>query len=565
MLGWIQVRNIAVIDELQVDFEPGLNLLTGETGAGKTILIDALSLILGARASTDLVRTGKEQASVEAGFELPEVPEALTRRLGEAGVDIDGDGIVVRREIAAGRGKGRVAINGAAGAAALLRDIAPFLVDVHGQGETATLAKSETGLELLDRSVDYRGQKQKVLEAYRRFAELEQEESRLESAAKDIESRREVLTFQVEEIQRDNPIEGEDAELEDERRLLAHGERLRTLTDEAYGTLYDDESSVIARLAHVWKQVGELAEIDGRLKPYLGSREAVGSQLDDLALFLRDYREQIRSAPGRLDEVENRLAQLERLKKKYGGTLEAVLAQRARYQKDLDQVEGSSHALAETREQKADATQKYLSAARELSKRRTAAAKSLQAKVVQELRELAMEKARFSIEVRVPENASQERSFWRDSGLDTVELLFSANPGEELRPLARIASGGELSRFMLALKTVAARAGDSRTLVFDEVDAGIGGRVADVVGEKLKALSGSHQVICVTHLPQIARFADAHFRIEKNEAGGRTVTRVLRLDRKGRVDEIARMLAGSKVTDTARKHAEQLVAGKELI
>ncbi len=576
MLGWIHVRNIAVIDELQVDFDPGLNLLTGETGAGKTILIDALSLILGSRASTDLVRTGTEQATVEAGFELPELPKPLEQRLGAAGIDVEGEQIVVRREVAASQkgpksqhsrrskrgGKSRVAINGAAGATALLRDIAPFLVNMHGQGETGTLAKAESGLDLLDQSVDYRGQKRKVFDAYRRFAELEQEESGLAGEAKGTETRREFLTFQLEEIQRGKPRGGEDTELEEERRLLAHGERLRTLTDEAYGALYDDEGSVLARLAQVWKQVGALAEIDGRLKPYLGSRETVESQLDDLALFLRDYREQIRSAPGRLDEVENRLAELERLKKKFGGSLAAVLAHRDQCQKDLDRLASSSHLLAEVRERKEDAGKQYLAATRELSKQRTVGAKSLQSKVVQELRELAMEKARLSIQVSTPEHAVQDRSCWRDTGLDTVELLFSANPGEALRPLSRVASGGELSRFMLALKSVGAEGGGSKTLVFDEVDAGIGGRVADVVGEKLKALSQSHQVICVTHLPQIASFADVHFRIEKAQDGGRTVTRIRRLDREGRVDEIARMLAGSVVTDTARKHAEQLVAGK---
>ncbi len=564
MLGWIHVRNIAVIDDLRVEFEPGLNLLTGETGAGKTILIDALSLILGSRASSDLIRTGAEQASVEAGFELPEVPKPLGHRLGEAGIDVDGEEIVVRREVASGQkgAKTRVAVNGAAGATALLRDIAPFLIDIHGQGETATLAKAESGLDLLDRSVDYRGKGQKVFDAYRRFAELEQQEARLTNEAEDTESRREVLAFQLDEIQKGNPAVGEDAELEAERRLLAHGERLRELTDEAYGALYDDEGSVVARLAQVWKQVGELAEIDDRLKPHLGSREAVESQLDDLALFLRDYREQIRSAPGRLDEVENRLVELERLKKKYGGSLDTIMAHRDQCQKDLDQLEGSSQELAEVREKKEDASKKYLTAANELSKRRRSGAKSLETKVVKELRELAMEKARFSIHVVAPEHAARDRSCWRDTGLDTVDLLFSANPGEELRPLARIASGGELSRFMLALKSMGAQGEDSKTLVFDEVDAGIGGRVADVVGEKLKALSRSHQVICVTHLPQIARFADAHFRIEKTETAGRTVTRVRRLDRKGRVEEIARMLAGSAITDTARKHAEQLVAGK---
>ena len=572
MLAWIRVRNVAVIDELQVDFEPGLNLLTGETGAGKTILIDALSLILGARASGELVRTGAEEASVEAAFQLRDVPQALTARLGDAGIDVDGGEILIRRELSAGKDdkatravkapKGRLAVNSAAATIPLLRDIAPFLVDIHGQGESAALAKSEAGLEILDQSTEHRTERQTVLEAYRRLVLIELEETELAGEVKDADTRREFLAFQLEEIDRGKPEVGEDVRLGEERRLLSHGERLRGLTEGAYAALYEEEGSALARLAQVWKQVEELAAIDPRLEPFLASRQAVSSQLDDLALFLRDYGERIDFAPGRLDEVELRLAELERLKRKFGGSLESVLAHREECGQALARLQDSSQLLREIGERKDKAAGEYLSAARELTKKRKAAAKTLQTGVVRELRALAMEKARFTIEVSAPAEAAPERSAWRPSGLDAVELRFSANPGEDLRPLSRIASGGELSRFMLALKSVAAGGGESKTLVFDEVDAGIGGRVAEVVGEKLKTLSRSHQVICVTHLPQIASFADAHFRIEKKEVKGRTVTRIHRLDRKGRVDEIARMLAGTEVTESARKHAESLVAGK---
>ena len=567
MLSWIRVRNLAVIEELQVDFGSGLNLLTGETGAGKTILIDALSLILGARASTELVRTGAEKAFVEAAFELDELPQALVQRLAEAGIDAEGSEILVRRELPAGKtGKGRVSVNSVAAAATLLRDIAPFLLDIHGQGESAALARTEAGLELLDLSARtqtrYQAEKQAVLDAYRVLLALEQEEADLAGEARDADTRREYLAFQLEEITRANPEPGEDELLKEERRLLSHGERLRALTEGAYGALYEEEASALARLAQVWNQVEELAEIDARLKPFLASRETVGAQLDDLALFLRDYRGRIASAPGRLDEAELRLAELERLKKKFGGDLQAVLAHREECEKGLARLKDSSQLLGEIREKKGKAATQYLAAARALSKRREMAAKALQTNVVRELRGLAMEKARFAIDVSNSEDAEPERAAWRPTGLDTVELRFSANPGEDLRPLSRIASGGELSRFMLALKSVAAGGGESKTLVFDEVDAGIGGRVADVVGEKLKSLSRSHQVICVTHLPQIASFADSHFRIEKTEERGRTLTGVRALDREGRVDEIARMLAGSEVTESARKHAEALVAAK---
>jgi DNA repair protein RecN (Recombination protein N) len=566
MLSWIRVRNIAVLEELQVDFGPGLNLLTGETGAGKTILIDALSLILGARGSTELVRTGAEEAFVEASFVLEKTPAALVERLRLAGIDVSETEILIRRELPAGKsGKARISVNSVAAAASLLREIAPFLVDIHGQGESATLVRTEAGLDLLDQSVRderYQAQKQTVAEAYRGLVELEAEEAELSGESRDADARRELLAFQLEEITRANPQPGEDEMLREERRLLAHGERLRALAEGAYGALYEEEDSALSRLAQVWKQVEGLAEIDERLKPFLAGRDAVSSQLDDLALFLRDYRERVESAPGRLDEVELRLAELERLKKKFGGDLESVLAHRAECEKGLARLQDSSQLLGEIREKKSKAAAEYLAAARALGKLRTKAAKSLQTDVLQELRGLAMEKARFVIEVRTPADAEPERARWRSTGLDEVELGFSANPGEDLRPLSRIASGGELSRFMLALKSVAAGGGESKTLVFDEVDAGIGGRVADVVGDRLKALSRSHQVICVTHLPQIASFADRHFRIEKKEARGRTVTRVQPLDRRGRVDEIARMLAGSEVTESARRHAEALVAAK---
>jgi DNA repair protein RecN (Recombination protein N) len=525
---------------------------------------------LGARAPADLVRSGAENALVEAGFELDSTPPALTKRLEEAGIDLDGGEVVIRRELSAsGRAsprasaRGRIAVNGSAGAATLLRDIAPFVADIHGQGESATIGRPEAGLELLDGAGNYRTEREKVAGVYERFLELEKEADELERDSRDAQARKELLAFQLEEIDRVKPLPGEDSELEEERRLLAHGEKLRSLTSEAYGALYEEEASVVARLAQIWKRVEELADIDPRLETYLAGRESVSSELDDLALFLRDYREQIRSAPGRLDEVEDRLASLERLKKKFGGTLEAVLDHREQCEKEAHRLGHSNQRLAEIKVEMETLGSQYLKAARALSRERRDTAKSLEAKLVRDLRGLAMEKARFVFRVVSAEGEkAKERERWRDSGLDEVELLFSANPGEELRPLSRIASGGELSRFMLALKSVSAHGEPPKTLVFDEVDAGIGGRVADVVGEKLKELSRSHQIICVTHLPQIASFADAHFRIEKTTARGRTVTTIGKLDRKGRVNEIARMLAGAEVTDSARKHAEQLVAEK---
>lgn len=562
MLRWIRVRNIAVIEKLEVDFEPGLNLLTGETGAGKSILVDALGLVLGSRASGDLLRSGASVAHVEAGFEIDPMPEELRQRLGEAGVDVEDGEIVIRREIAVS-GRGKIVVNGSAGALSLLRDLAPYLADIHGQAEHVSLLRPGAELELVDQLADNLSVRDEVGSSFRRLGDLEKERADLEREARDRQSREELLQFQLTEIDRANVQPGEDEQLEEERKLLIHAERLRGAAEEAYETLYEEENSVLARIALVWKRVSELAEIDARLAHFVDNGSTVRSQLEDLALFLRDYREQIQFTPGRLNEVEERLALLERLKKKYGGSLAAVAAHRDACRKALGGLEDQEERLARIRDDIERAASQYLHAARELSERRRRTALTLQKQVEKELRGLAMEKARFAINVSTA--AQQEegsRLAWRHNGIDEVEFLFSANPGEDLRLLSRIASGGESSRFMLALKSVASQGEGPKTLVFDEVDTGIEGRVADVVGEKLKELSRTHQVVCITHLPQIARFADVHYRIEKMVSKGRTLTRIERLDRQGRVNEIARMIAGAVVTETARRHAEQLVIEK---
>jgi DNA repair protein RecN (Recombination protein N) len=370
------------------------------------------------------------------------------------------------------------------------------------------------------------------------------------------------MAFQLTEIDRGQIHLGEDQELEEERKLLVHEERLRSAAEEAYASLYEEETSVLARLSQVWKRLSELAGIDPRLAPFMNGQSSVKSQLEDLALFLRDYREQIRFRPGRLDEVEDRLASLERLKKKYGGTLEAVQAHRQRCQDMLDRLENKEEHVTRLKDEIEQVRGEYLKSARALSERRKDTAHKFQKRVEAELRGLAMEKARFAIEILPRDESEESQATWRETGLDDVELLFSANPGEDLRLLSRIASGGESSRFMLGLKSIATRGEQPKTLVFDEVDTGIEGRVADVVGEKLKDLSQTHQVVCITHLPQIASFADVHYRIEKRVFRGRTKTTIERLDHQARIHEIARMLAGAAVTESALRHAEQLVSEK---
>jgi DNA repair protein RecN (Recombination protein N) len=552
MLQWIRVENIAVIERLEVDFESGLNLLTGETGAGKSILVDALGLILGTRASTDVVRTGADTAVVEAGFEIEPFPEALRARLDDAGVTSDGE-IVIRREITRA-GRGKVVVNGAGSSRALLNDIAPFLVDIHGQGENLALLRPEAGLELLDRFGGSSALRDNVGDAFAAIQQVEDAIGRLERAAEDRETQKELREFELRELDEAQLAVGEDEALQAERQLLVHAERLKTLSIAAYGALYEDDHSVLSRLKGVFSEVEQLAAIDDRWASYVAEKDAMTGQLEDLALGLRDYTNEIEVSPGKLDDVETRLALLERLKKKYGGSLDAVIEKRESCRSALVDLDSSSERLDALKKDLESGKKKYGALASELSKMRRNAAKRLERAVTKELPSLALDKARFSV--------AMESGEPRETGTDMVELMFSANPGEDLKPLARVASGGELSRFMLALKSVSAKDDEPKVLVFDEVDAGIGGRVADAVGEKLEELAALHQVICVTHLPQIASFAPAHYRIDKIERKGRIETRIERLDSEARVDEIARMLAGAVVTESAREHARQLVVDR---
>jgi DNA repair protein RecN (Recombination protein N) len=554
----MRIRNVAVIDRLEVDFEPGLNLLTGETGAGKSILIDALGLVLGSRASSDLVRTGAESAVVEAGFELGPIPRSLARRLKEIGVEAE-DEIVIRREVQAS-GRGKATVNGVGAARQLLRELAPYLADIHGQGDSSSLLRPEAGIELLDRFGGTREERRNVRDLFREVRRLETEIVRVERRARERDERKLELDEAAAEIEKAAPRPGEDEDLLAERRLVGHAEKLRSLSEEIFRTLYDDEDSALSRLASAWKKVSELSSIDPRWQIYLADRDTLTSSLQDLALHARDYARNIDVSPGRMDELESRLAQLERLKRKYGGSLAAVLAKGEAARREIAELEGSEERISELRSALESARSGYRTLAEEISSQRRQAAKRLEKLVAKELKDLALEKARFRVEIAAADGS--EPSLWRESGLDDVELLFTANPGEEPRPLAKTASGGELARFVLGLKAVSAKGERAKTLVFDEVDAGIGGRVADAVGEKLRELAKVHQVICVTHLPQIASFAPAHYRIDKMERDGRTETRIARLDPKARVDEIARMLAGAVITESAREHARQLVKDK---
>ncbi len=541
MLRYLNIRNLAVIESLEVTLQPGLNVMTGETGAGKSIVVGAVGLLLGDRASADVIRTGEEIAIIQAVFEH------------------EGREIIVRREVNA-QGRSRSFVDGTLVTASALKELGATLVDLHGQHEHQALLDPDVHLDLLDSYAGLSAEREAVRQAFDDWTAAHAELEHLRRVERDKEARAEFLRFQLSEIDRIKPVTGEDDELETSKRLLANAEKLKRLCDEAYLRLYDDDSSVVTSLAVVWKRVGELAQFDPRFQPFLDSRDAVDAQLDELSGFVREYGAHIDASPQRLAEVEDRLAALERLKRKYGPTLDEVISRQLDCAKELAMLDSAAEQVQRLEGRLEVAANTYRTRAASLSLARRTRAPGFASALVKELAELAMERARF--EVRF-EPSDPTDSGWTARGVDQAQFFVSPNPGEELRPLARTASGGELSRMMLGLKTLASTDSPGKTLVFDEVDAGIGGRVADVVGQRLQALGREFQVLCITHLPQIAAAGGSHYRVAKLVRQGRTVTSIERLGEEARVDELARMMAGTVVTDGARSAARDMIAARE--
>jgi DNA repair protein RecN (Recombination protein N) len=557
MLRFLSIHHLAVIDSVELEFDPGLNVLTGETGAGKSILVEAVGLLLGGRASGDLVRTGEDAATVEAIF--------------EAG----GEELLVRREITA-QGRSRAFVNGSLATAGALKELAARLVELHGQHEHQTLLDQSTHLEVLDTFGGLEPLATPTRSAFDAMRTCAEALGRLRQAASERNTRQELAEFQLAELDRAALLPmvpgelGEDVELAATRQVLASAERVERLCAESYASLYESDAAVLAGLGAVWKRVAELAALDPRFQPYLEARDGIKSQLEDLALFLRRYADAIEASPARLQQVEERLALLERLKRKHGPTLADVISRRDALRREVADLATSDEQIATMERDHRVARDAYLQAAGVLTKARRQAAVQFARRLEEQLGELAMERTRF--EVRFSADPLPEPA-WSAAGIDQAEFFVSPNPGEELRPLARIVSGGELSRIMLAIKTLVATsrtesggraAGASAPgLIFDEVDAGIGGRVADVVGRSLCTLGTAFQVLCITHLPQIAAYADTHFRIEKHVERGRTKTTVARLDEPGRVEELSRMLGGTGVTDAIRTSAREMLVERQ--
>ena len=560
MLLELRVENYAVIDQVTVEFGPGLNLLTGETGAGKSILIDALGLLMGEKASLEVVRSGAEKALISCVFDLKS--RLIDRILDENGLENASETLILKREIAA---KSRVWVNNQPATVQVLKQLAPELVAIHAQNETVLAFDPPARLKLLDVfaaiNLDAIAKKHTVWRELRlRIEELQRsEQDRLRLV--------DLWSFQKQEIDAARLQEGEDLRLETERRVLMNSEKLYTAAMNAYDLLYESSHSALSSLRAAGRQMEELARFDAQFVESLKLLESARADIEDISTTARDYADGIDASPERLAEVEDRLAVIDRLKRKYGSNIEEIMAFGQDLAQKLAEIENREEILHGLRKQLAAAADDYLAEAQSISRTRAAAARKLEKLVETEINELAM-KARFQVQVAI----SEDEPNWSPTGLDSVAYLIATNPGEPLNPIEKIASGGELSRVMLALKASVEsgktrsngngkpkRAVSQRTLVFDEIDTGIGGRAAEAVGKKLKLLGAHNQVLCVTHLPQIASFADHHLVIEKRESGGRTRTTIRQLDAKERTEEIARMLSGAKLTDASLKHAEQML------
>jgi len=553
MLVELTVENYAVIDRLRVRFHSGLNLLTGETGSGKSIVVDALGLLLGGRASAEMIRSGEDRARVAGIFEVRR-HGAVQGVLAPAGIEIEDGELLIEREVLAG-GKSRAFVGNRPATVALLRELAPYLGDIHGQHDQQLLFSEETQREMLDAFAGSEKLVAEVSEKYRRLRAVESVLAEMERSEQEKLRLLDLWQFQRREIEGLRLVADEDVSLETERRVLQNLSRILETAGAAYAALYDSPESAAALTRLAVKKLEELARIDPGLAEIRESLKPAEIALSDASYALRDYLGGLEANPGRLDEIEARLAAIDKAKRKYGATIEQILGFLEEVTGNIDAVQHAGERMEALRRERRKSDEEYRVLAAKLTEQRNAAAGKLAKRVEGELAALAMERATFQVEVQSTEPSA--------SGWDAIAFLVSANVGEEPRPIEKVASGGEISRIALAVKTclaATAKAGETaRTLVFDEVDAGIGGGVAEGVGRRLKKLAAANQVLCVTHLAQIACFADHHYVVEKREQKGRTRASIEELDAPARTREVGRMLSGEKVTAEALKHAERLI------
>ncbi len=561
MLRELSIKNFAVIDQVALDLGPGLNVLTGETGAGKTIILNALGLLLGGRTSSDIIRHGEEEATVEALFES--LPQALQLRLGESGYG-DEDELVIKR-IVSRSGKNRIYLNGSLCPLTLLAEIGSHLIRIYGQHEHHSLLRSESHLALLDAHGALEDKAEEMKKRYHSFRtawdQLREAREKLERARRE----EDLLRAQAEEISRASLRIGEEEDLLARKEILIHAEKLHQGCKEGEEILYEGEDAVVGRLGRVLARLKELAGIDNTLNNPVELINSSLAQLEEATSALRHYTDRVEFDSQALEQLEDRLAEINRLKRKYSGSVEDILKIRERVEQDLAALDRGGEEIGALEQALEKTRRSAWEEAEALSNERSRVSRKIKKELEREVESLGMPKTVFDARFLREEGIQDDPPFLiggrkiTEEGIDQIEFYFSPNPGEPVKPLAKVASGGELSRVMLAIKSLVLTRGDIPTLLFDEVDAGIGGSVAEMVGNKLKNVADSHQVICVTHLPQIAALANFHYVVEKEIAKGRTFTKVKKLSDRDRVSEVARMLGGIKVTDQAKRHAAEMI------
>jgi len=564
MLNLLKIRNIALIDSLEIEFGPGLNLLTGETGSGKSIIVDSLGALAGNRVTNDLIKDGADSAQIEGLFSVGPLVKDVLR---ESGIEADGE-LIVRREISLA-GKNRIFVNDQLVTAAFLKRLGEHVVDIHGQGEQTSLFDTDTHLELLDEYAKNGKLREQVATAFEDLSEANRALAELQRGESEKLQLLDILRFQVDEIRKADLNADEETEIEDEKRRLNNVEKLSSLSADALNLLYDADEATVTTLEKAVRKIDELAEFDSRFVGYKESLNAAQAVLNDLSFDVRDFATHLEFSPERLAEIEDRLAEITRVARKYGGSVESALTHLSESESKLDAIENAEFHQDEAKKLVEKTQLAYVDAATALSTARTKASSKFGKEVESALSAVALNKAKFEgrVEPSCGNASANERgdraadfSHFTGKGFDSVEFFFSANVGEAVKPLARVASGGEASRLMLILKTTAKEKRAGKAVVFDEIDAGIGGRVAEAVGAKLKELAVGRQVLCVTHQAQVASKADVHFVVEKTMTKNRTTIAVRELSAAERVEEIARMLAGERITDAARENAREMIA-----
>lgn len=563
MLVQLRIRDFAIIDQVELELPSGFTVVTGETGAGKSILVDALSLALGGRGRTEVVRTGSEHAEVEALFDVSSQPLVGARLLERDLVGDDPDVLLVRRWVAA-RGRGKVVINGHLSTVATLSEIVRGLVDISGQHEQQSLLIVEGHIDIVDSFGQLEGQRRAYREAFDRLRTLTQDFQRRRGNEDELLRRADFLRFELEEIDRLDPNPDEFEELEHEERRLFNAEKLKGAAQLAESLLYGDDGSAFDKLGKATSELEALGRIDPELEALSEPLAAARREIEEVARFLQRYTERIEDDPGRLEDVENRLAALRRLCRKHGSSIADVLRRRDELQDELDEITHRDQRLVELEEQLRRQQHDVVVLGQALSEARHAVGLRLQCQIEAELKDVELENACFQVEVRgrggTADTFDLEVAHFGASGMDAVEFMWSANAGEAPRPLARIASGGELSRLMLAVKTVLAKRDLVSLYVFDEVDAGLGGRAADAIGRKIQAVAQDHQAIAITHLAPIAARAASHLYVSKSQRDERTISRLEQVKGPRRAEEIARMIDGSHVTAATRQAAQDMLA-----